>query len=602
MLLAQINQKGVEFQHGQGDAQEVTLCLAGLSDNDQHIDSLQYVTLTDGSTAYIQHNPQEENIIKGQVIQLEDQHIAYIQHISVPRTDEPNGWSAAALSDDVAGRSLNLEDGQTVQLEDGTTAYIHQTPKEIYNSTELQAVQLEDGSTAYIQHAVQMTNQNTVHSIQENNVVSELQMDGTIDPDTVKVLEQYTAKVEETEVYSNYGLPTTDHEGVVQMKIVIPSQGGHHSQQQTGVRTFQCSYDGCGKLYTTAHHLRVHERTHTGDKPYCCNIPGCEKKFATGYGLKSHIRTHTGEKPYCCPEVNCQKSFKTSGDLQKHHRTHTGEKPFLCPYEGCGRSFTTSNICKVHLRTHTGERPYHCPEPGCHRAFASATNYKNHIRIHTGERPYICTVPGCEKRFTEYSSLYKHHVVHTPCKPYQCSHCEKTYKQISTLAMHKRTAHNDSEPIEEEQEGYFEPADTSNDPTMDVSTTQSVAACSELTSDISVQEQVIQVIQDDTHQAVETITMLTQDGQVITLPASESVSSSVTMVNDDGTERQMMITSPDLVSLRIKHEALVSHPVTLFTTSNGNHIAVQFDEQTSLEEALRIASTIEQDDTLELEH
>lgn len=77
--------------------------------------------------------------------------------------------------------------------------------------------------------------------------------------------------------------------------------------------------------------------------------------------------------------------------------------------------------------------------------------------VPAGEKPYVCTVPGCEKRFTEYSSLYKHHVVHTPCKPYNCNHCGKTYKQISTLAMHKRTTHNDTEPIEEEQEAYFEP-------------------------------------------------------------------------------------------------------------------------------------------------
>lgn len=81
----------------------------------------------------------------------------------------------------------------------------------------------------------------------------------------------------------------------------------------------------------------------------------------------------------------------------------------------------------------------------------------DYFSIPLGEKPYVCTVPGCEKRFTEYSSLYKHHVVHTPCKPYNCNHCGKTYKQISTLAMHKRTAHNDTEPIEEEQEAYFEP-------------------------------------------------------------------------------------------------------------------------------------------------
>jgi uncharacterized Zn-finger protein len=81
----------------------------------------------------------------------------------------------------------------------------------------------------------------------------------------------------------------------------------------------------------------------------------------------------------------------------------------------------------------------------------------NEMNVFTGEKPYVCTVPGCDKRFTEYSSLYKHHVVHTPCKPYNCNHCGKTYKQISTLAMHKRTAHNVTEPIEEEQEAYYEP-------------------------------------------------------------------------------------------------------------------------------------------------
>jgi len=60
-----------------------------------------------------------------------------------------------------------------------------------------------------------------------------------------------------------------------------------------------------------------------------------------------------------------------------------------------------------------------------------------------GEKPYICTSEGCGKRFTEYSSLYKHHVVHTHKKPYECTDCGKTYRQTSTLAMHRRMAHCD---------------------------------------------------------------------------------------------------------------------------------------------------------------
>uniref|UniRef100_A0A671MDV6 Zinc finger protein 143-like n=1 Tax=Sinocyclocheilus anshuiensis TaxID=1608454 RepID=A0A671MDV6_9TELE len=436
MLLAQINQSA-DFQH-EGDAQEVTLCLTetvGIADGDQSMDtvSLQAVTLADGSTAYIPHNTQDSNIVEGQVIQLEDGSSAYVQHIAVPK-------------------SLRLEDAQTVQLEDGTTAYIHHTAKDTYEPSTLQAVQLEDGSTAYIHHAVQVSQPNTILAIQTNGTVADLHTDAAIDQETINALEQYTTKIEEIDSYADSELITDDPHSVVEMQIVLQGQGIRRNTQQPGEKCFRCNYDGCGKLYTTANHLKVHERAHTGDKPYCCDLPSCGKKFATGYGLKSHIRTHTGEKPYRCQEIDCKKSFKTSGDLQKHTRIHTGEKPFLCPYPGCGRSFTTSNICKVHVR----------------------------------ERPYVCTVPGCDKRFTEYSSLYKHNVVHTPCKPYKCNHCGKTYKQISTLVMHKRTAHNDSEPIEEESEGYFEPpSEAIDDPSLTVSPVKCEDTCPEMDSEIS---------------------------------------------------------------------------------------------------------------------
>lgn len=598
MLLATVNQGGAEFPHGRGDAQNFTLCLGDISD-DQYADSIEAVTLADGSTAYIQHNTQDGSVLEGQVIQLDDGTTAYIQHISVQNGDEPNGWSGSATSDVMEGESLNLEAGQAVQLEDGSTAYLHHIPKEMYDSPALQAVQLEDGSTAFIQHALQMSQPDTILAIQESDPVSDLSLAGIADPGTVTVLEQYTAKIKEMKPYASTGLLT--NENVVQ--IVFPSQDGHCSVQQPEEKSFQCSYEGCGKLYTTAYHLKVHGRVHTGDKPYCCDKPGCEKKFATGHGLKSHMRTHTGEKPYCCTEVNCRKSFKNSGDLQKHIRIHTGEKPFLCPYEGCGRSFRTSNICKVHMRTHTGEKPYHCSEPGCNRAFASATNYKNHTRIHTGERPYVCTIPGCDKRFTEYSSLYKHQVVHTPCKPYECSHCGKTYKQISTLALHKRTAHNDSEPIEEEHEDFEPPTEAIDDPCMNGISAECVAPCADTTSDLTAQEQVTLVTPDDAHQvAGNTITMVTQDGNLLTLPASESVLSSaeVTMVTADGTEGQMTIVSP--ASLQTKQEEMLPHSVTLLATSNGKQVAVELCDQFTLEEALRIASTIQQGSTEELEH
>ncbi|XP_055078287.1 zinc finger protein 143 isoform X1 [Periophthalmus magnuspinnatus] len=646
MLLAQINrgdaQGMAEFQDA--DGQPVTLCLTEtvtVADGDpmEGVDtvSLQAVTLADGSTAYIQHDSKpfpeaqimdgrlihfehdskaftEPHLMDGQVIQLEVGSAAYVQHLSVPKT---------------GGDSLQLEDGQAVQLEDGTTAYIH-TPKESYEQSGLQEVQLEDGSTAYIQHTVHMPQSNTILAIQADGTVADLQAEGTIDPETISVLEQYTTKVENIEnPLVPFGRVETDNG--VHMRIVLQ---GHDNRRMTNVgeKAFRCDYEGCGKLYTTAHHLKVHERSHTGDKPYICEYPGCGKKFATGYGLKSHSRTHTGEKPYRCQELNCCKSFKTSGDLQKHTRTHTGEKPFKCPVEGCGRSFTTSNIRKVHIRTHTGERPYYCSEPSCGRSFASATNYKNHMRIHTGEKPYVCTVPGCEKRFTEYSSLYKHHVVHTPCKPYNCNHCGKTYKQISTLAMHKRTAHNDTEPIEEESEAYFEPSDAMDDPSVNYgradgedSGTEPVPENPEM---IQRQHLALVTQEDGTQQQVSiseaelqamggTITMVTQEGTTITIPAHELTHQrthhltnqgghQLTMVTADGGDEQVAIMAPDMSTFQTVEEAAYAQdqgdgPVTLLATSNGTHIAVQLSESPSLEEAIRIASRIQQGESPGLE-
>ncbi|XP_050643598.1 zinc finger protein 76 isoform X2 [Macaca thibetana thibetana] len=559
---------------------------------------LQTVTLSDGTTAYVQQAVKGEKLLEGQVIQLEDGTTAYIHQVTVQK-----GWSTCA-----AGR---WQHGlHTPHTQRANRVF----PAEGYDPSTLEAVQLEDGSTAYIHHPVAVPSESTILAVQTEVGLEDLaaEDDEGFSADTVVALEQYASKV------------------------LHDSQIPHNGKgQQVGDRAFRCGYKGCGRLYTTAHHLKVHERAHTGDRPYRCDFPSCGKAFATGYGLKSHVRTHTGEKPYKCPEELCSKAFKTSGDLQKHVRTHTGERPFRCPFEGCGRSFTTSNIRKVHVRTHTGERPYTCPEPHCGRGFTSATNYKNHVRIHTGEKPYVCTVPGCGKRFTEYSSLYKHHVVHTHCKPYTCSTCGKTYRQTSTLAMHKRSAHGELEATEESEQALYEQQQLEAASAAEESPPPKrprIAYLSEVkeeSDDIPAQvamvteedgaPQVALITQDGAQQVSlspedlqalgSAISMVTQHSSTtLTIPSHDadlatSGTHTVTMVSADGTQTQpvTIITSGAVVAEDSGVASLRHQQVALLATANGTHIAVQLEEQQTLEEAISVATAAMQQGAVTLE-
>uniref|UniRef100_A0A8C5JP75 Transcription factor IIIA n=1 Tax=Junco hyemalis TaxID=40217 RepID=A0A8C5JP75_JUNHY len=583
---------------------------------------LPAVTLGDGTTAYLQQaargetnldspcsvgwsnapNPLctkslGEKLIEGQVIELEDGTTAYIHQVTVQK------------------EAVAFEDGQPVVLEDGSMAFIHSTAKESYEPGTFQAVQLEDGSTAYIHHPVIVAPGSTILQVQMEAGLQGLpgkeEEDDGLDVDTINALQQYGRKgsdEEEEGVTDTCHVKSKDSSNISSQDLQEEEVQSHRKGQQVGSRAFRCGYQGCGRLYTTAHHLKVHERAHTGDRPYTCDFPSCGKAFATGYGLKSHVRTHTGEKPYKCPEDLCSKAFKTSGDLQKHIRTHTGERPFKCPFVGCGRSFTTSNIRKVHMRTHTGERPYTCAEPGCGRGFTSATNYKNHMRIHTGEKPYLCTVPGCGKRFTEYSSLYKHHVVHTHCKPYTCSSCGKTYRQTSTLAMHKRSSHGELEATEESEQALFEQQQLEAAAAADRGSplkSQHIAFLSEMEEDEeedAVPTQISLISQDGTEQVSLSQEELQALGSAIGVVAQSSVlavpeggdTGTMAVASTDGTEAQevTIVASGAVVSEESDLAPLCHQQVALLATSHGTHIAVQLEEQQSLEEALSMATAV----------
>ena len=73
--------------------------------------------------------------------------------------------------------------------------------------------------------------------------------------------------------------------------------------------------DGCGKQFSTPYRLKAHGRSHTG-QTFTCEEEGCQKTFITHSDLNKHTRTHTGDKPFFCDFENCGKVYSTAHHLK----------------------------------------------------------------------------------------------------------------------------------------------------------------------------------------------------------------------------------------------------------------------------------------------
>uniref|UniRef100_A0A8C2DWS2 C2H2-type domain-containing protein n=1 Tax=Cyprinus carpio TaxID=7962 RepID=A0A8C2DWS2_CYPCA len=99
-------------------------------------------------------------------------------------------------------------------------------------------------------------------------------------------------------------------------------------------------------IFSRLHYFKVHQKTHIAVREeYMCFE--CEKTFTSAEHLKRHQRIHTGGKPYKCS--HCDKRFTRSGTLKTHEMIHTGEKPYHCT--ACGKCFNRSSSLHRHTKS-----------------------------------------------------------------------------------------------------------------------------------------------------------------------------------------------------------------------------------------------------------
>ncbi|XP_014474425.1 PREDICTED: uncharacterized protein LOC106744289 isoform X2 [Dinoponera quadriceps] len=197
----------------------------------------------------------------------------------------------------------------------------------------------------------------------------------------------------------------------------------------------------CGERFKHQGTLDQHRKTQHTILEKIYQCPKCPKKFAFKQKLSFHLKSvHTTLRAFLCED--CGADFKNPASL-RHHRIRKHQpvgNKRECPV--CRKLVPFYSLSK-HMHTH---KAYSIQCPHCDKMFKNSSTLKQHVRIHEDQRQYRCDT--CGVGFNRRDGLRLHMRVHQKTdsrglKECSCQVCGEKFPNHSTLVIHRNRVHKD---------------------------------------------------------------------------------------------------------------------------------------------------------------
>lgn len=224
--------------------------------------------------------------------------------------------------------------------------------------------------------------------------------------------------------------------------LLLDSRGKKRQHEQKHIDALYGQLcEVCGERFKHQGTLDQHLKTQHTILEKIYQCPKCPKKFAFKQKLSFHLKSvHTTLRAYLCED--CGADFKNPASL-RHHRIRKHQpvgNKRECPV--CKKLVPFYSLSK-HMHTH---KAYSIQCPHCDKMFKNSSTLKQHVRIHEDQRQYRCDT--CGVGFNRRDGLRLHMKVHEKTgsrglKECSCQVCGEKFPNHSTLVIHRNRVHKD---------------------------------------------------------------------------------------------------------------------------------------------------------------